>query len=400
MTIAGYFNIYKFFNTYALLFHIANMKDFFMYTDSSSPVMLLLKRLIACPSVTPDDAGTLDLIKGMLPGFEILELPRGDVRNLFVYKSFSEGPHLCFAGHVDVVPAGEGWESDPYTPIEKEGYLHGRGTQDMKSGVAAEVQALLECEMFPGTLSLLLTSDEEGDAIDGTNYCLPVLKEKGLLPDFAIVAEPTCEERFGDAIKVGRRGSINGVLKIKGRQGHAAYPEKSSNPIDLMAPVLPKMAGTDLDEGDDYFAPSRFVITDIRAGMEVTNVTPGELKMMFNVRNSTNTTKEDVQAFVEKHVEGLEYELSLTQGSFPFVTNRDSKIVHALESSIRHIAGITPVLSTAGGTSDARYIAAYGVEVVELGVVNDRIHAVDERVRVEEVNQLKAVFSELLENFS
>lgn len=363
-------------------------------------VIDLFKAMVACRSVTPDDGGLLENIQSHLPDFEVIRMDKGDVKNLFLYKKYGEGPHLCFAGHVDVVPAGEGWNTDPYEAVEKDGYVYGRGTQDMKSGVAAEVQALKECESFPGTLSLLLTSDEEGDAINGTKHCLPILKEKGLLPDFAIVAEPTCEERFGDALKVGRRGSINGILKVKGKQGHAAYPEKSLNPIDLMAPLLPKMAGVNLDEGDAYFAPSRFVITDIRAGMEVTNVTPGELKMMFNVRNSTNTTKADVEAFVRRHLEGLEYELALTQGSFPFVTNRDSRIVHALEKAVQDVVGISPMLSTAGGTSDARYIAAFDVEVVELGVINDRIHAVDERTSIDEVVKLKAVFTELLKNFN
>lgn len=362
-------------------------------------VIELFKRMVASCSVTPDDGGLLDFIRDYLPEFEAMRMDKGEVKNLFLYKKFGEGPHLCFAGHVDVVPAGEGWDSDPYEALEKDGYIYGRGTQDMKSGVAAEVQTLKECDSFQGTLSLLLTSDEEGDAIDGTNHCLPILKEKGLLPDFAIVAEPTCEECFGDALKVGRRGSINGTLKIKGRQGHAAYPEKSLNPIDLISPLLPRLAGVNLDEGDEYFAPSRFVITDIRAGMEVTNVTPGELKMMFNVRNSTKTTKEDVQAFVEKQMEGLEYELKLTQGSFPFVTNRDSKIVHALVKAVDEAVNIRPKLSTAGGTSDARYIAAFGVEVVELGVINDRIHAVNERTSIDEVVKLKQVFDKLLKHF-
>jgi succinyl-diaminopimelate desuccinylase len=367
-----------------------------MTTHTTTPVIESLKRLIACPSVTPHEAGTFEIVKTLLPEFDILEIPNNLVSNLFLFKRYGKGPHVCFAGHVDVVPSGEGWKYNPFHPVVHQGYLYGRGAQDMKSGVAASVQALKECAHFCGTLSMLLTSDEEGEAIDGTRHCLPILEEKGLLPDYAIVAEPTSEARFGDALKVGRRGSINGILTVKGRQGHAAYPEKAINPIDVIAPILPALSGAHLDEGDDYFSPSRFIVTDIRAGMEVTNVTPGELKMMFNVRNSTRITQEDVETFIRQHMRDAQYHLEMSQSSHPFVTSSQSPLIGALEKAIVRVCGVEARRSTAGGTSDARYFAAHGVDVVEFGVVNDRIHAIDERVPVADVNQLKEVFSLLL----
>jgi succinyl-diaminopimelate desuccinylase len=297
---------------------------------------------------------------------------------------------------VDVVPAGKNWDSDPYKAVEKDGFIYGRGAQDMKSGVAAFVQAVKETESFDGTLSILLTSDEEGDATHGTVEVLKYLQENSLLPNAVVVAEPTCEEIFGDAIKVGRRGSINGYITLKGKQGHAAYPEKSINPINLIAPRLSNMAGLDLDNGDEFFAPSKFVITDIRAGMQVTNVTPGELSMMFNVRNTTLTTQKEVREFVEKNLEGLEYELRLTQGSYPFRTDTDTKLVRNIDASIEKVTGIRPKHSTAGGTSDARFIAPLGIPVIEFGVKNDTIHSTNERTSIKEVEGLYEVFKNLI----
>jgi len=359
-------------------------------------VLELFKKLVESKSETPDDGGLLDFIAKYLDNFEAIRIDKNGVKNLFLYKKFSDGDHLCFAGHVDVVPAGEGWSSDPYKLTQKDGFLYGRGTQDMKSGVSAFIQALKEVEDFNGTLSVLLTSDEEGDAKFGTIEVLNYLKEKNFLPDYAIVAEPTCEDIFGDAIKVGRRGSINGYITIKGKQGHAAYPQKAINPIDLLAPRLANMAGVDLDLGDEYFAPSKFVITDIRAGMQVTNVTPNDLKMMFNVRNTTLTTQKEVREFVEKNLDGLDFELKLTQGSYPFKTDTDTKIVKNIDSAIQSITGIKPKHSTAGGTSDARFMAPLGIKVVEFGVKNDTIHSVNERTTKDEVENLYRVFKQLI----
>jgi len=359
----------------------------------------LFMKLLSFESITPDDAGSLAYIESYLSGFETIYVNKEGVKNLFMYRKFGEGDHLCFAGHVDVVPPGEKWESDPFVPLVKNGEIYARGTQDMKSGVAAFVQTLRETKHFNGTLSLLLTSDEEGEATYGTVIMLEHLKEIGMLPDYCIVAEPTCEERFGDAIKIGRRGSINGYLTIHGKQGHAAYPEKAVNPVHQVAPLLERLAGTNLDDGDEDFTPSQMVITDIRGGMEVTNVTPGELKIMFNVRNATKTTQETVRAHVEKVLEGLDFELKLTQGSYPFVTQRDSRIVKQMQQSIRKVTGEETKLSTAGGTSDARFMGAFGIDVVEFGVINDTIHAPNERTSIEEVMQLYRVFVDLVTSF-
>jgi succinyl-diaminopimelate desuccinylase len=359
----------------------------------------LFKFLVESKSETPNDGGLLDFIENYLPDFTAVRVDVEDVKNLFIYKKFSSGDHLCFAGHVDVVPAGEGWDTDPYKAVEKDGYIYGRGTQDMKSGVAAFTQALKETKNFQGTLSLLLTSDEEGDAFYGTIKVLEYLKEHKMLPDSVVVAEPTCEENFGDAIKVGRRGSINGYITLKGKQGHAAYPEKAINPIHNISKVLGSMAGINLDEGDEHFAPSQFVVTDIRSGMQVTNVTPNELQMMFNVRNNTNITQEEVKAFVSKHLEGLEYELRLTQGSYPFKTDTSTKIVQNIDKAIEKVTKIKPKHSTAGGTSDARFMAPFGIDVIEFGVKNDTIHSVNERTTVQEVEDLYAVFKTLIEDW-
>ena len=362
-------------------------------------VLELFEKLLKFKSITPDDDGAMEFIKKYLSDFEVIETQKEGVKNLFIYKKFSEGDHLCFAGHIDVVPPGEGWNTDPFIPTYKDDYIYARGAQDMKSGLAAFLYALKNAKNFKGTLSTLITSDEEGDAIWGTKYMLEILKEKNLLPDYAIVAEPTCEEKFGDAIKIGRRGSINGILVIKGLQGHAAYPEKSINPIHKVAQVLHKIAGVNLDEGDEFFAPSKFVITDIRAGMEVTNVTPGELKMMFNVRNNTHTNLEDIKKFIHKYFKDMNYKLTLTQSAKPFITDPNTKVVKTLDKAIKKHTGITPKHSTAGGTSDARFFAKFGVKVVEFGVKNDTIHAPNERTTPEEVTKLADIFGEVIKQW-
>jgi len=367
-------------------------------------VVDLLLKLLSYKSITPDDAGSLQFIEEYLDGYEAIYVNKEGVKNLFLSKTFGdrkfgEGTHLCFAGHVDVVPAGDNWDTNPFVPVIKEGNIYARGTQDMKSGVAAFVQTCKEVEDFNGTLSILLTSDEEGEATYGTVIMLEHLKAQGMLPDYCIVAEPTCEIEFGDTIKIGRRGSINGYLTIQGKQGHAAYPEKAINPVHQIASILEKIAGVNLDNGDDNFAPSQMVITDIRAGMEVTNVTPSSLKLMFNVRNSTKTTQEEIRLHIEKHFKDLDYSLELTQGSYPFVTIHDSKVVENLTRSIQSITRKEAKLSTAGGTSDARFMGAFGIDVVEFGVINDTIHAPNERTSIKEVENLYHVFKHMVKNF-
>ncbi len=359
----------------------------------------LFEKLLRYKSITPDDDGAFDFIEGYLEEFESIYLEKEGVKNLFLYKKFGKGEHLCFAGHIDVVPPGEGWKSDPFEPLRKGDKIIARGAQDMKSGVCAFLKACKDANDFNGTLSVLLTSDEEGDATYGTIEMIKKLRSIDFLPDFVIVAEPTCESVFGDSIKIGRRGSINGVIEKIGVQGHAAYPQKAKNPIHKVAQVLPYMAGVNLDEGDENFAPSQFVITDIRAGMEVTNVTPGKLKMMFNVRNSTKTTKESVEAFVHKYFKEMDYTLSINQSAKPFITKRDSKVVQKVHESIKAVTGINAKYSTAGGTSDARFFGEYGIDTVEFGVVNDTIHAPNESTGIDEVKALYEVFLRVIERF-
>ncbi len=364
-------------------------------------IIPLFQKLLQYKSITPNDAGIYDFIDEYLGNeWSCIKLDIEDVTNRFYYKKFSQSSeHLCFAGHIDVVPAGEGWSVDPFQADVVDGIITARGTQDMKSGVASFLYACKNTKKFDGTLSILLTSDEEGDAINGTVKVLEHLQEINFLPTSAIVAEPTCEEIFGDAIKVGRRGSINGYLEVKGKQGHAAYPEKTINPIHQIAPILLKIAGYNLDNGDEFFSPSQLIITDIRAGMEVTNVTPNKLNMMFNVRNSTKTTQETIRNYIEENFKHLDYTLRLTQGSYPFVTDANTQVVKNIQNSIKNISNIDTKLSTAGGTSDARFFGQFKIPTVEFGVINDTIHAVDERTSIIEVERLCNIFVDLIKNW-
>lgn len=363
----------------------------------------ILQMLVRKESITPNEAGIYADVKALLPEFVFETLDKNGVHNLFGYRDFgaAEGLHLCFAGHVDVVAAGSGWSVAPFLAAQSGDFIYGRGTQDMKGGIAAFIAALKNennfCN-FKGRISILLTSDEEGDAIYGTQEMLKSLKARNCLPDYAIVAEPTAEKWVGDTIKIGRRGSINGTLRIKGVQGHVAYPSKCDNPIDKIAPLLPKIAGVTLDSGDSHFEPSRIVITDIRGGLEVVNMTPSELKIMFNVRNATKTTKESLRNYLENLLKDVPHELELKASSFAFLTNPDSKIVQILRDVLQK-RGSAAELSTGGGTSDAKYFAAFGVDVVECGVCNDRIHAVDERVNVREINELTEIFGQVIRAF-
>ncbi|EAH5903558.1 succinyl-diaminopimelate desuccinylase [Campylobacter upsaliensis] len=360
----------------------------------------LLIELLKFKSITPNDDGALNFIALELEDFEAFFIEKEGVKNLLLTKKFNdEGEHLAFGGHIDVVPAGEGWENEPFNPVEKDGFIYARGSQDMKSGVAAFVSAVKNANFKGSRLSLLLTSDEEGEAKYGTLELLKFMEEKNMLPGYAIVAEPTCVKSFGDSIKIGRRGSINGKLLIRGKQGHAAYPEKAINPIHEFAPVLKFLAGFDLDPGSAEFAPSKIVLTDIRAGLGVSNVTPNDLRLMLNVRNSNDTSVEDVRNYIEKLCHGLNYELVLTQSSKPFLTDSNSKIVQKLNQSVQKISKVVPELNTKGGTSDARFFAEFGVSVAEFGVRNDTIHAVNERVSVEDFEKLCLVFKDLVENF-
>lgn len=359
----------------------------------------LFFKLLRYKSITPSDDGAFEFIREYMQGFESIDVNLKDTKNLILYKKFGDGIHLSFAGHIDVVPAGDGWDSDPFEPTLKDGYVFARGTQDMKSGVCAFLKACKDTNEFNGTLSLLITSDEEGDGTYGTIQMLHHLKKINLLPDVCVVAEPTCDNEFADSIKVGRRGSINGVIELFGVQGHAAYPEKSINTIHQIAAILPKISGHFFDNGDEFFAPSQLVITDIRSGLEVSNVTPGYLKLMFNVRNSTKTTKQDVQNYLDEVFCGKDVKIKITQSSFPFVAKKDSTLVKMMIKSIEQITNITPKLSTAGGTSDARLMGEFGIDVVEFGVKNDTIHSKNENVLFCDVQKLYEVFLRLIKNY-
>lgn len=378
----------------------------------------LLQTLIQRQSITPKECDIYALIKSEFDSINtnalecvLLEQETKGVKNLFMLfypkgKKLEHLAHFCFAGHIDVVPAGgneaEAWDFPPFSGAESSGYIYGRGAQDMKGGVACFISAMknaLDSGLQTCALSLLLTSDEEGDGTYGTQYMLELLRQKALLPHFCIVAEPTSNVKSGDVIKIGRRGSINGVITIQGKQGHVAYPSKCVNPIELLGAQLGKLAGVNLDKGDSAFCPSKLVITDIRGGMEVVNVTPSALKIMFNVRNSPLSDESSIKSYIDSVLSGIPYTLSLKTSSQPFITSQNSALIDMICQSIKDVAKIAPELSTNGGTSDARFFAAFGVEVIELGVPNDSIHAVNERVKISDINMLESIFSHFLQNF-
>ena len=371
--------------------------------------LALARQLIARPSVTTDDAGCLDLLAARLRplGFVIERMdstgPTGPVSNLWARRG-TVPPLICLAGHTDVVPPGprEQWHADPFEPDERDGLLHGRGAADMKSSLAAFVVAV---ERFvaarpdhPGSIALLLTSDEEGDATDGTVRVVEALRARGEAIDYCIVGEPTSVDRLGDTIKNGRRGSLSARLVVKGIQGHVAYPDKVRNPIHLAAPALAELAATRWDEGNEYFPPTSFQVSNIHAGTGATNVVPGMLEVLCNFRFSTASSVESLQARVHALLDrhGLEYEIHWTIGGQPFLTPRGS-LVAAMEEAIQAVTGRRPELSTSGGTSDGRFIADICPQVVEFGPVNASIHKVDEHVAVADLEPLTGIYQAILE---
>lgn len=351
-------------------------------------------------SITPDAKKCFDITKNFLDDFKCEYINKDDTSNQILSKIYNDtGIHFAFCGHIDVVPAGDGWDSDPFLPVEKNGIITARGAQDMKSGVAAFLYA---CKKFNGKnirkISIILTSDEEGDGKNGTILALEYLAKNNDLPDLAIVAEPTCEKYFGDSIKVGRRGSIHANIKIIGKQGHAAYPEKCINPVHIGANALSLIAGKNLDEGNEFFEPSKIVITNLKAGIGASNVTPNDFLISLNVRNSPLTNKNDLEKYLKKCLGNINYELEIKQGSEPFYTNTNSKLIKTLIKSLKDMGIENPNLNTKGGTSDARLLAKFGVEVCEIGVVNDKIHAVNESVEFKQVELLSECLLKLLNN--
>ncbi len=368
-----------------------------------SATLALAKQLIARRSITTEDAGCLDLIASRLEplGFVCERMdgigPSGPVSNLWA-RWGSARPLIVFAGHTDVVPPGpiEKWRSDPFVPTERDGMLYGRGAADMKTSVAAAVVAverLLASTKPSGSIAFLLTSDEEGDATDGTLKVVNTLRARGETLDYCIVGEPTSVSRQGDTIKNGRRGSLFGKLTVFGIQGHVAYPEKVKNPIHLAAPALAELATTRWDEGNDSFPPTSFQISNIHAGAGATNVVPGSCEILFNFRFSTASTADGLQARVRAILDrhGLEYDLAWTLGGRPFLT-LPGRLVDALAAAIQAETGIAPELSTSGGTSDGRFIAEICPEVVEFGPVNATIHKIDECVALADIEPLARIY--------
>jgi succinyl-diaminopimelate desuccinylase len=372
---------------------------------ADSPTLALARQLIARPSITTADAGCLELISDRLAplGFTLERIDCNGVSNLWARRG-SAAPLVCFAGHTDVVPPGprEQWHSDPFVPTESDGRLYGRGAADMKSSIAAFVVAaerfVAARPQHQGSIALLLTSDEEGDAVDGTVRVVEKLTARDQRIDCCIVGEPTSVERLGDTIKNGRRGSLSARLVVKGLQGHVAYPEKVRNPIHLAAPALAELAATRWDEGNEYFPPTSFQISNIHAGTGATNVVPGTLEVLFNFRFSTASTIEELQARVHALLDrhDLEYEIHWTIGGRPFLTPRGT-LVDVLVDSIRAVTGIEPALSTSGGTSDGRFIADICPQVVELGPVNASIHKVDEHIAIDDLEPLSDIYRQALE---
>ncbi len=371
----------------------------------------LAEALMARPSITPDDAGCQELLKSRLAplGFDCQTLVCGPaqfrVTNLWALRRGRRpGPTLAFAGHTDVVPTGPlaQWTSDPFVPSHRDGMLFGRGAADMKSSIAAMTVAI---EGFvravpdhAGAIALLITSDEEGPSVDGTVRLVEMLQARGERLDMCIVGEPTSVDTLGDMIKNGRRGTLSGKLRVIGVQGHVAYPQLANNPIHRFAPALAELVNTEWDRGNDHFPPTTFQVSNIHAGTGVGNVIPGDAVVDFNFRFSTESTadalKARVQALLARH--GVEHELAWTLGGQPFLTTPGT-LTDAVSAAVEAVCGLRPLLSTTGGTSDGRFIAAICPQVIELGPRNASIHKIDEHVQAADIDRLAAIYRGVLE---
>lgn len=370
-----------------------------------SDVLALTRDLVARPSVTPDDAGCQALLSARLAkaGFRCQQIDFGAVKNLWATHG-QGGEVLCFLGHTDVVPPGprEAWASDPFEPTIRDGHLYGRGAADMKGSVAAFVIA---AEQFvaanpnhPGTLAILLTSDEEGDAIDGVRRVAEHFRAIGQRIDFCVTGEPSSKERLGDLLRVGRRGTLSGTLTVRGIQGHVAYPEKARNPIHQAMPALAELCARQWDTGYPEFPASSFQVSNMHAGTGANNVIPGSCEVLFNFRYNPGWKAEalerEVEAVLDRH--GLEYDLRWHRGGEPFLTG-EGRLRAAARAALAQQCGGLPEENTGGGTSDARFIAPLGAEVVELGPINASIHKVDERVSLDELERLPTLYRAIAE---
>ncbi len=371
---------------------------------SQSATLDLSLQLLRCPSVTPDDADCQTIMANRLAkiGFNIEIMQFGDVVNLWARRG-NAAPLFCFAGHTDVVPTGElsKWTSDPFIPEIRDGKLYGRGSADMKTALAAMVVA---CERFveqhpthDGSIAFLITSDEEGPSINGTVKVIEALEDRQEKIKWCLVGEPSSTNQLGDIIKNGRRGSLNGILTVHGKQGHVAYPHLADNPIHRAAPALTALTSEIWDNGNEFFPATSFQISNIQAGTGANNVIPGELEVVFNFRFSTQLTQEQIKsrvhAILDQHQ--LSYDLKWTLSGQPFLT-AEGELVTAAQQAILNVQNIETTLSTSGGTSDGRFIAPTGAQVLELGVLNATIHQINEHVNVEELDPLTDIYQQIL----
>lgn len=370
-----------------------------------SDALELAHALITRPSISPNDGGCQDLLIERLEriGFKVERLRFNNVDNFWARRGSSD-PLLCLAGHTDVVPTGplEEWMSDPFTPVLRDGLLYGRGAADMKSGLAAMITG---CEQFvhehpshAGTIAFLITSDEEGVSVDGTRRVVELLQSRGERIDWCVVGEPSSEKQLGDTIKIGRRGSLSGRLTVHGIQGHVAYPQLADNPVHALAPALVELTTRVWDQGNAHFQPTTFQVSNLNAGTGAPNVIPGELKARFNLRFSTEQSVDGLKATFESILNRhrVKYTLEWFLSGNPFFTPPGT-LSDAVSRAVRDVAGLTPALSTGGGTSDGRFIAPTGAQVVELGVVNASIHKVNEHVRVDDIETLSRIYTRVLE---
>jgi succinyl-diaminopimelate desuccinylase len=370
-----------------------------------SSTLALTRDLMARPSVTPTDSGCQEVMMKRLAGcgFVVEPLRYGSVDNFWARRG-SASPVVCFAGHTDVVPTGplEEWRSDPFVPTIADGVLYGRGAADMKSGLAAMITATEEFvrqhPVHQGSIAYLITSDEEGPSVDGTRRVVEMLRGRGERIDYCVVGEPSSESVLGDTIKIGRRGSLSGRLTVHGIQGHIAYPQFAENPIHRFAPALAELTSRTWDSGNEHFQPTTFQVSNINAGTGAPNVIPGELKARFNLRYSPVQTVEALKSTVESILQKYQvrYTLEWYVSGEPFYTP-PGRLSEAADAAIREVTGRPPKLSTGGGTSDGRFIAPMGAQVVELGVINQSIHKVNEQVQVADVDRLHRVYLALLQ---
>ena len=373
--------------------------------NPADAALALTEELIRRPSVSPEDQGCLAIVAQRLEavGFRIERMPFGPVENLWA-RHGDAAPVLCFAGHTDVVPTGprEEWQSDPFEPVVRDGVLYGRGAADMKSGLAAMVTA---AERFVaahprhrGTVAFLLTSDEEGPSVDGTRRVMEVLEARGEKIRWCVVGEPSSTEALGDMVKIGRRGSLSGKLTVHGVQGHVAYPHLADNPVHAVAPALAELAARVWDKGNEFFQPTTFQVSNISAGTGAPNVIPGELKARFNIRFSTEQTVERLQQTITEILDRhkVNYTLEWFVSGLPFFTP-PGELSAAVQRAVHERTGRKPELSTTGGTSDGRFIAPTGAQVVELGVVNATIHKVNEHVKVADIGALSEMYERVME---